>query len=117
VAPASLKGGILYLHSNIVEQHFHYREILLLSIFLSVSLINNTFQQLTISQLIAKLEAHKIFGDRQLLEALFGFENRKFSLNVGGHTYKIPLEKQTKLILCQVDLAKMDINFELDRRR
>jgi hypothetical protein len=48
---------------------------------------------------------------------LFEFENRQFTLKVGAQSYKIPLEKQNKMVLCQLDLAKQDTNFERSRKR
>ena len=54
---------------------------------------------------------YKVFGDESFLKKLFSYQNRKFSLDVGEAEYQIGLEKQNKLILCQVDLAKMDISF------
>jgi hypothetical protein len=48
---------------------------------------------------------------------LFEFENRQFTLKVGDQSYKIPLEKQNKMVLCQLDLAKQDTNFERSRKR
>lgn len=43
-----LIGGIFYLHSNIVESYFRYKEALLISIFIGVSVINNTLKGLTV---------------------------------------------------------------------
>ena len=48
---------------------------------------------------------------------LFEFENRQFTLRVGEQVYKIPLERQNKMVLCQLDLAKQDIHFERDRKK
>ena len=45
------------------------------------------------------------------MDGLFNYENRKFTLKVGEHKFKIPLEKQNKMILLQLDLAKLDIKF------
>jgi len=51
------------------------------------------------------------------LKKLFGFQNRCFTLTVGDLTYKIPFEKQNKMVLCQLDLAKLDIKFERNRKK
>ena len=84
---------------------------MLTSIFLAMSQINGTLQKNSIGSLIAKMTKYKVFGDESFLKKLFSYQNRKFSLDVGEAEYQIMLEKQNKLILCQVDLAKMDINF------
>lgn len=42
-----LHGGIFYAHSNIPEDFFNYKEILLISLFLGVAHINNTIKGLT----------------------------------------------------------------------
>ena len=111
VKKSDLKGGIFYLHSNIAENCFNYREIMLISIFLGISLINNNLQNLSIEALIDKMTKHTIFGSRRFLEELFCYENRKFNLTVGTEKFEVPLEKQNKLVFCQVDLAKLDIKF------
>jgi hypothetical protein len=58
-----LRGAILYLHSNIPEDFFHYRQVLLISIFLGVSLINNSLLGLPVEAIIVKLAKRQIFGN------------------------------------------------------
>jgi hypothetical protein len=52
------------LHSNIPEDFFNYREILLISLFLGVANINDTIQGLTVQELVDKMAKYHIFGDR-----------------------------------------------------
>ena len=59
-----LQGGIFYLHSNIPEDFFSYKEILLISLFLGVAQVNGTIKGLTVAELIAKMAKHHIFGDQ-----------------------------------------------------
>jgi hypothetical protein len=40
------------MHSNIPEDCFYYKEVMLISIFIGVSLINNTLQKQSINQLM-----------------------------------------------------------------
>ena len=40
---------------------------------------------------------------------MFSYENRLFTLRVGEDSYKVPLEKDSKMVLCQLDLAKQDL--------
>ena len=58
-----LCGGIFYVHSNIPEDFFSYKEILLISIYLGVSQLNKTIAGLTIEQLIQRMSKYEIFGD------------------------------------------------------
>jgi hypothetical protein len=61
--PHELRGGILYAHSNIPEDFFNYKEILLISLFLGVAHINGTIKGLTVAELIAKMAKYPIFGN------------------------------------------------------
>ena len=90
---------------------------MLVSIFLSVSVINGTLNNYSLDDLIKKLATYGIFGDETFLKKLFGFKNRQFSLEVGDEEFKIDLEKNNKLVLCQLDLAKMDIKYEQARKQ
>jgi hypothetical protein len=60
--PQELYGGIFYAHSNIPEDFFNYKEILLISIFLGVAHINSTIKGLTVAELITKMAKYEIFG-------------------------------------------------------
>lgn len=42
ICEADLRGGIIYLHSNIIENCFNYREVMLTSVFLAMSQVNGT---------------------------------------------------------------------------
>ena len=59
-----LHGGIFYLHSNIPEDFFNYKEILLISLFLGVANLNDTLQGLTAKELVQKMAEYHIFGTR-----------------------------------------------------
>lgn len=58
-----LSGGIFYVHSNIPEDFFSYKEILLISIYLGVAQLNKTIMGLTVEQLIQRMAKYEIFGD------------------------------------------------------
>ena len=60
--PQELHGGIFYAHSNIPEDFFNYKEILLISLFLGVAHINGTIKGLTVAELIKKMVKYDIFG-------------------------------------------------------
>ena len=79
------------MHANLVESSFSYGPIMLLSLFIGVSLINNTLKDLTVEQLIKKLVRYKVFGNESFLRKIFKFQNRQFSLEVGGQEFKVGL--------------------------
>lgn len=58
-----LSGGIFYVHSNIPEDFFSYKEILLISIYLGVAQLNKTIMGLTVEELIQRMAKYEIFGD------------------------------------------------------
>lgn len=58
-----LSGGIFYVHSNIPEDFFSYKEIMLISIYLGVAQLNKTIMGLTVEQLIQRMAKYEIFGD------------------------------------------------------
>lgn len=84
---------------------------MLISIFLSVSVLNGTLSNYSLEGLIKKMAKYSVFGDEAFLKKMFGFKNRQFSLEVGDEEFHIDLEKNNKLVLCQLDLAKMDIKY------
>jgi hypothetical protein len=51
-ATHELFGGIFYVHSNIPEDFFNYKEILLISLFLGVAHANRTIEGLSVGNLI-----------------------------------------------------------------
>jgi hypothetical protein len=58
--PDCLFGGVIYIHANIPEGFYNYRNSLLTSLFLAALLINNQLHKYTISQIIAQLAKTKI---------------------------------------------------------
>lgn len=58
-----LSGGIFYVHSNIPEDFFSYKEIMLISIYLGVAQLNKTIMGLTVEELIQRMAKYEIFGD------------------------------------------------------
>lgn len=51
-------------------------------------------------------------GDRVFLERLFyDYSNREFALMVGSEMFRVPLEPQTKLLFCKLDLGPLDIHY------
>jgi hypothetical protein len=55
VKAEELMGGIFYLHSNIVESYFRYKEAFLISIFIGASVINNTLKNQTVEQMLQRM--------------------------------------------------------------
>lgn len=51
----NLCGGIFYVHSNIPEGYYNYKNSLLSGIYLSMLAINDGLQNYTISNLITKM--------------------------------------------------------------
>lgn len=90
---------------------------MLVNIFLGVSLLNGTLGKCSNEELIRRMAKHGIFGNEAFLRKLFGFSNRQFSLEVGGEDFKVALEKNNKLVLCQLDLARLDVKYEQTRKK
>lgn len=67
LASKDIHGAIIYLHCNIPENEFNYKEILYISVFMGVSLVNGTLKDMTLEGLLQKLVKHKIFGDQSFL--------------------------------------------------
>ncbi len=89
---------------------------MLATIFLGAALVNGRLPQLSLPELRGVMGKAGIFGDEEFIRQLFRYENRMFSLKVGEEHYSVPLEKENKMVLCQLDLAKQDIRFERERR-
>lgn len=106
------QGGIFYIHCNIPEDCFSYRQNLLSSIFLGVSLINGLLNDASTEEIITTMSEAGIFGDKSLIKQLFSYKNRMFTLKVGEDSYDIELERDQKMVFCQLDLAKQDIKHE-----
>lgn len=51
----------------------------------------------------------KLIDQMFLEKEFFDYENREFSLMVGETMYKVPLNKNIKLLFCRLDLAHCDI--------
>ena len=66
---------------------------MLVSLFLGMSVINNTLGAVSLEQLIDKLAKYYFFGDKYFLKKLFNYKNRQFQLRVGEQQFEVPLEK------------------------
>ena len=63
-----LHGGILYLHSNIPENFFHYKKIMLIGFFLGLMIIHNKISEYTLPELIRKMAKTNVMGDYEFIE-------------------------------------------------
>lgn len=88
-----------------------------ISFFIGMALINGNLSQFSVDELIERMAATKVMGDSIFLEKLFSYKNRKFDLCVGDTQYLVDFEPKYKLVLCQLDLAKQDVEFERFRKR
>lgn len=57
-------GGIFYLHCNIPEDSFYYKEIMMISLFLGVGLINGNLSNFNIKEIVKRMEKTKIMGNQ-----------------------------------------------------
>lgn len=57
-------GGIMYIHSNIPDNCFHYKETFLLAFYVSVMTINNNLKNFTKEELVDKMTALKFMGSK-----------------------------------------------------
>lgn len=62
--PEETFGGIMYVHSNIPENCFYYKETFLLAFYVSVMTINNNLQNFSKEELVDKMTSLKFMGSR-----------------------------------------------------
>lgn len=104
-----LFGGIMYLHANIPENFFKYKQAMLISLYLGILLLNSELENVSVSEMIRTLVETKVVGDEVELERYFyDFHNRKFALKAGANNFQIPLDRDLKMLFCRLDISKFD---------
>ena len=63
----------MYIHSNIPEESFNYKEALLSSVYFGVSLINGRLAKAPTDKLIKNMVGARIFGSEQFIRDMFSY--------------------------------------------
>lgn len=73
----------MYIHGNIPEEQFNYKQAFFISFYLAVLTINDNVSNFTKGQIIEKMANLKFIGSREDIERQFlGYHNRKFNLTL-----------------------------------
>lgn len=109
IDPSALSGGIIYVHANIPEGFFNYKNSFLTALFLSALVINGNLEKYTVAELITRISSTGLVDQMFLEKQFYDYDNRELSLMVGPTMFRIPLNKQMKLLFCRLDLAQSDL--------